>query len=228
MIKYYLVGGAVRDKILGLKSKDMDYAVEAESYDAMKADIIARGGEIFLETPQYFTIRAKLPKLGAADFVLCRKDGAYSDGRRPDSVERGTIYDDLARRDFTMNAIAEDADTGEVIDPHNGRFDIENKLISCVGSAEVRFEEDALRMLRAIRFAITKDFQIDWNIYSILKEAEFANKLKNVSVERIREELIKCFKHNTPATLIMLRTFHNIEYVIFNNPKLILIPTIQG
>src|SRR5689334_19330699 len=99
-VKLYKVGGYVRDQVLGLKSKDIDYAVEAESYDAMKNHLIEKGAKIYLEQPQYFTIRGKLNDEDA-DFVLCRKEGKYSDGRRPDTVEIGTIYDDLARRDFT-------------------------------------------------------------------------------------------------------------------------------
>lgn len=77
MACFFEVGGAVRDKLLGVQSKDIDYAVEAESFSAMRDAVIERGGKIFLETPQYLTIRAHVPKLGAADFVLCRKDGEY-------------------------------------------------------------------------------------------------------------------------------------------------------
>ncbi len=103
MVKIYLVGGSIRDQLLGLKSKDLDYAVEAGSYEEMR-DYIKENGKIFLETPEYLTIRAHLKNGEPADFVLCRKDGEYSDGRRPDKVTPGTLYDDLARRDFTVNA----------------------------------------------------------------------------------------------------------------------------
>ena len=154
--KFYEVGGAVRDEILNLPTNDLDYAVEAESYEAMREAVLERGGEIFLESPEYLTIRAKVPGIGPADFVLCRKDGAYSDGRHPDRVEPGTLLDDLARRDFTMNAMAVDIENGKLYDPHDGRKDMEAETIRCVGVAEERFEEDALRILRAIRFAITK------------------------------------------------------------------------
>jgi tRNA nucleotidyltransferase (CCA-adding enzyme) len=95
-IEYFKVGGFVRDAILGVKSKDIDYAVQAPSYEAMAADIVARGGKIFYEKPEYLTIRAKMNGEDA-DFVLCRKEGAYSDARHPDKVEPGTIDDDLAR-----------------------------------------------------------------------------------------------------------------------------------
>src|SRR6187431_1537064 len=106
MINYYLVGGYVRDEILGVQSKDIDFAVEAKSYDAMKEDILRRGMTIFQERPQFFAIRARHPQMGGVDFTLCRKDGFYSDYRHPDDVRIGDIYDDLARRDFTVNAIA--------------------------------------------------------------------------------------------------------------------------
>ena len=153
-IKFYQVGGSVRDDLLGFPSKDIDYSVEAPSFEAMKSEIVNRGGEIFLEKPEYLTIRANVPNMGACDYVLCRKDGAYYDGRRPESVEIGTIRDDLARRDFTVNAMAINED-GELIDPHGGKVDLLHKTLRCVGNAHERFSEDYLRMLRAIRFCIT-------------------------------------------------------------------------
>lgn len=192
-VKIYKVGGAVRDEILGLKSKDIDYAVEAESFDQMREEVIRRGGEIFLETPQYFTIRANIPNLGAADYVLCRKDGEYKDGRHPESVTVGDIYDDLSRRDFTMNAIAVDCETGEVIDPFNGRTDITNKIIRFVGTPFARLNEDKLRAFRAVRFAVQKQFDIDTDAeiaISALKASDF----HSVSTNRIYDELMKMFK----------------------------------
>ena len=93
MVKVFRVGGAVRDQFLNRPNKDVDFAVEAESYEAMKEYIVANGGKIYLETPEFFTIRGKIPNPGDADFVLCRKDGQYSDGRRPDSVSHGTIIE---------------------------------------------------------------------------------------------------------------------------------------
>ncbi len=77
----FLVGGAVRDEIMGRQPNDQDFAVEAESFEAMKQDIIAQGGKIFQEKPEFFTIRANMPGIKGADFVLCRKDGPSSDGR---------------------------------------------------------------------------------------------------------------------------------------------------
>lgn len=200
MAKFYLVGGFVRDQLLGVKSKDKDYTCVAPSFDAMRQAIIDRGGKIFLETPEYFTIRALVPEFGACDYVLARKESNYSDGRRPDKVEVGTLEDDLSRRDFTVNAMALD-EQGRLIDPFDGKTDLELKLLKCVGDANERFSEDSLRLLRAVRFAITKGFEFHWEIREALRNKNMIDKLRNVSSERIREELHRCFKFDTRKTL---------------------------
>ena len=197
--KFYLVGGYVRDRILGIDSKDVDYSVEADSFDHMRQEILNLGGTIFVEKPEFFTIRARIGKV-ASDFVLCRKDGFYTDGRRPDNVEPGTIYDDLARRDFTMNAIAIDEDDN-FIDPFNGITDINLRRIRCVGSPHARFTEDALRMLRAIRFAVTKNFYVDTEIDRFLSNKYSIDLLSHISEDRIREELDRMFRCSTMKTL---------------------------
>lgn len=215
----------MRDSILGIRSKDIDFSVEAESYAAMRAAIVERcGGEdaIKVEHEEFVTIRAIDPKLGGVDFVLCRKEGTYSDGRRPDSVEAGTLLDDLARRDFTMNAIAR-AEDGTLIDPFNGQADIACKLIRCVGDARQRFMEDRLRVLRAIRFSITKGFTLQMDTRAAI--SEFSD-LRGVSVERVREELLKCFECNTIATLQALDEFPLLKLTCFSG-KLFLKPTIK-
>ena len=222
-ITYFRVGGFVRDSILGVRSKDIDYAVEAPSYDAMRDDIIAQGGKIFLEKPEFQTIRAKLNG-DDADFVLCRRDGAYSDGRRPDEVFPGTIDDDLARRDFTMNAIAQRLD-GSYYDPHNGQADIEQGFIRCVGDPIERFEEDSLRLLRAMRFSISKNFDLHPSVEACLDNRRLIGLLSNVSQERIREELGKCFRANTLATLFFLERHDCLRDQIFADATLWLEPT---
>lgn len=214
MMQFYLVGGAVRDKILQTPSKDLDFAVEAPSYAAMKEEIEQRGGTIFLEKPEYLTIRAKVPGLGAADFVLCRKDGTYIDGRRPEDVEPGTLHDDLARRDFTMNAIAMDED-GDYIDPFCGAYHLEQGLIVCVGTPEERFSEDYLRMLRAIRFMVTKNMRLAPSIVTCLRDEAMVAKLADVSVERVREEMLKAFHHDTLKTLRLLEELPLVRDVVF-------------
>jgi len=227
-VKVYRVGGCVRDELLGLQSKDIDFAVEAGSYEEMVAWIKQRG-DIYLETPEYFTVRAHLDGKPPADFVLCRKDGHYSDGRRPDKVEVGTILDDLARRDFTMNAIAVNEDTGEYIDPFKGREAIADKQIVCVGRPEDRFHEDALRMLRAIRFAVTKGFMIHYKVMMALDNIALAERLAtNVSDERKREELHKCFMHDTLKTLWFLDRYNLVSKACFKSGKIRLMPTMRS
>jgi tRNA nucleotidyltransferase (CCA-adding enzyme) len=227
MAKFYQVGGSVRDGLLEIKSKDIDYAVEASSFEAMRAAIVDRGGEIFLETPQYFTIRARVPGLGACDFVLCRKEGIYHDGRHPTSVTPGTIYDDLARRDFTVNAIAR-AENGDVIDPYDGVGHlIVDQMLKCVGSAKERFSEDGLRILRAIRFSLTKDLMMDDEIWSCLVDEDYCiDRLQGVSAERVREELHKCFAFNTNETLELFDHFLKLRKFLFKS--MWLEPTFKG
>lgn len=232
MIKFYKVGGCVRDKFLNRKSKDIDYSVEAPSYEDMKAEIINRGGTIYLENPEYLTLRANVPNMGACDYVLCRKDGEYIDGRRPESVEHGTIYDDLARRDFTMNAIAEDED-GNFIDPFNGIRAINERMIETVGWVGDRFREDGLRILRALRFSITLGFNFHGDIYRFLlsDNVDMDSYLGGVSVERIREELYKMFMHCTLDSLVMLEKYPNVRYAIFDSDvfnDLRLMPTLKA
>lgn len=223
-IKFYKVGGYVRDQIMGVKSKDIDYAVEAPSYEAMR-DYIAARGKIYQERPQYFTVRAKLNGEDC-DYVLCRKEGAYSDGRRPDEVSMGTIRDDLARRDFTCNAIALD-EQDNIIDPFLGQLDIQHRLIRCVGKAEDRFKEDSLRLLRALRFCITKNFTLTLDIHHCLDSQVMIDRLANCSVERIREELFKCFSYNTVATFELLQKYDKLFRFIFAGGDLYLVPTLR-
>jgi tRNA nucleotidyltransferase (CCA-adding enzyme) len=205
-ITMFEVGGCVRDSLLGLDPKDIDFAVEAESFDVMREHLINEGFEIFREEPHFLTIRARFPRdhsgfaSTAADFVLCRSDGDYSDGRRPDNVSIGNLAADLSRRDFTVNAIARGLD-GNLIDPHGGQKDIEKRLIRCVGSTKDRLTEDALRALRAIRFSITKDFYIDHEILEALNSAWLPPLVAKVSKERRVEELKKCFKTDVLRTI---------------------------
>jgi tRNA nucleotidyltransferase (CCA-adding enzyme) len=229
MIKVFQVGGSVRDMMLGVLSKDIDYAVEASSYEDMRTYILSRtDSKIYLETPQYFTIRAHVDKLGDADFVLCRKDGIYSDARRPDTVEVGTIFDDLSRRDFTMNAIAINMDNGELLDPYKGQNDIDSGIIRCVRKAKDRFEEDALRMLRALRFAITKNMTLDIDIMAALGDSHLLGLLKNsISQDRKKDELMKMFKKDTFKTLELLRFYPEIKKVLFEDQPLWLEPTLK-
>jgi tRNA nucleotidyltransferase (CCA-adding enzyme) len=224
--KYYLVGGAVRDQLLGVPSKDLDYAVEAESFEAMVEDIQSRGGEIFLAKPEFLTVRAKIPgHKVAADYVLCRTESFYEDGRRPSSVTIGTIYDDLARRDATVNAIALDEE-GKLIDPYDGAGDLKLKIYKAVGDARERYSEDYLRLLRAMRFSITRGFSLHYDICLCLRDLEVISGIQKVSKERIYEELRKCFEFDTVATIKFLDNFKELKKVIFEDCGIRLLPRI--
>jgi tRNA nucleotidyltransferase (CCA-adding enzyme) len=216
MIKAYQVGGCVRDSLLGVQSKDIDYAVEAPSYEAM-VEWIKERGKIFLESPQFWTVRAHLVGGQPADYVLCRKDGLYSDGRRPDSVEPGTLLDDLARRDFTVNAMALDEETQTIIDPYDGQKDLKKMFLRCVGQTEDRFREDALRMLRALRFSLTRGFCLSFDIIRALENKELCDLLStNVSSDRKRDEMYRCFAYDTVATMDTLSAYPLLTQAIFN------------
>ena len=249
-MEMFEVGGCVRDEILGIPSKDIDFTVviekneilgDTDPFVAMAGELRRQGFEIFLETPEFLTIRARFPRFSngsgfvmrqahsgmTADFVLARKETTYSDGRRPDAVEPGTLLDDLARRDFTMNAIAKDH-TGNLIDPFNGRKDIADKVIRAVGNARKRIiGEDALRGLRAIRFAVQKGFTIDDEVCGVLGSAEFKRALRSVSTERQREELDKMFKIDTIHSLWLIDVF-KLQDALFDNTGLRLMPTMKG
>lgn len=218
MVKIYLVGGQVRDKVMHellgttlVETNDIDVAVEASSYAEMRQYVLDQGGDIKVESPQFFTIRALTNWNGhrvPVDYTICRKESGYEDGRHPTSVQVGTIEEDLARRDLTINAMAIDVETGKLIDPYGGREDIQQRVIKCCGDVETRCSEDYLRVLRILRFSITLGFKIAPDTETILYHPRYIRELFNsVSDERIREEFTKMFKKNTDKTIDAL-----IEY----------------
>lgn len=238
IFRYYEVGGHVRDRLLGVDSKDIDYVAVPDFekltknssienvFDLLVEDIKLRGYEIYLITPRAYTIRAKMAA-GAlvVDFVLARKETGYVEGTRDPIVVPGTLQDDLARRDFTVNAIARDVLTGELIDPFKGQEDIKKKLLRTPIDGSITFSDDPLRLLRAVRFAITKGFSIDHNIQRMLHSFDYYNKFDVVSEERIREELYKCFTFDTLRTLNYLSEFSKLRNHIFEQTNLWLKPT---
>lgn len=241
MFKFYEVGGKVRDHYLGLTSKDIDFvAVPDEdilpaigtiqiAFELLVKYLEEQGFEIFLKTPEMFTIRAKFPKTHknfgiTADFVLARKELNYEEGTRRPVIVPGTLLDDLTRRDFTVNAIAIDED-GKVYDPFNGRNDILKKVLRTPIKADITFADDPLRLLRAMRFAVTKGFSISTDIDMIIRYFDYWNKFHVVSEERIREELYKCFKANTHKTLMYFETYKNLRDYVFKRTTLWLKPT---
>jgi poly(A) polymerase len=237
MPKIYKVGGCVRDKFLGVNSKDIDFTFVLDNlnqtveqgFDQMTQFLQKEGYTIFLSTPDCFTIRAKFPKDHkneglVADFVMARKEIGYIKGTRKPILELGTLYDDLLRRDFTLNAMAED-DDGEIIDYFEGRKHLEEGLLITPQDPKITLLDDPLRLLRAIRFSITKNFEISPEIISAGVSKEVLDKLeKVVSQERIREELTKCFKADTLLTIEILLKIPTLMERIFKN-GLWLIPT---
>lgn len=245
-MKIYLVGGAVRDKLLGIESKDLDYTVVIpfgnlttveEGFLMMKDYMEKEGFEIFLETPEMFTIRARFPKdhknAGTtADFVLARKEVGYVEGTRRPILELGSLHDDLERRDFTVNAMAED-ENGNLIDPFDGQTDLQNKLLVTPLDPEVTFMDDPLRTLRALRFSITKGMNTTYEIRQAMRNPAVLKKMKEVvSKERIREELEKMFKHDTIRTMKVLsdadeRYFYGLLDVCFGDGEMWIKPTMK-
>ena len=198
--KAYIVGGCVRDMILhtlecsdnaGLKS-DLAYQNLPSDYDIATSALPSEVIKLFPRTIptglKHGTISV-IYKSEVYEISTFRIEGTYSNKRAPDSVRFTTELElDLQRRDFTMNALAYSPQTG-LIDKVNGLRDIINRKIMCVGEAYLRFNEDALRILRALRFAATLDFEIESHTDSALREC--AKNLCSISKERIRDELTK-------------------------------------
>jgi tRNA nucleotidyltransferase (CCA-adding enzyme) len=194
--KAYVVGGCVRDSILGIKPHDWDIAT-----DAYPSDIKALFKKTVDTGIRHGTITV-IENSDSFEVTTFRIDGDYSDNRRPDKVEfTDLLENDLARRDFTINAIAYHPEIG-FIDPFGGIKDIEKRMINSVGNPDERFSEDALRMLRAVRFSAQLDFSISDDILkSITKNSSL---IKNVSHERILEELTKILISTNPLKFKLL------------------------
>jgi tRNA nucleotidyltransferase/poly(A) polymerase len=228
-MQIYLVGGAVRDSLLGLESKDLDYVMVLdniditveEGYQIMKKYMLEQGFDIFLETPEMFTIRARFPKSHknegiTGDFVLARKEVGYIEDTRRPKLELGTLYDDLIRRDFTVNAMAQD-DEGNIIDYFGGNEDLQCTILNSPQPAEIMLLDDPLRLLRALRFSITKKMDISIELKNAMKLQSVIQKLdKVVSQERIREELNKMFKYNSIKTMELLIEQDKQSYGLLN------------
>lgn len=219
MFTFFEVGGCVRDSLLGLTSKDVDFSVVAQpglfqdaasAFEALESDLAQQGFKIFESRPEFLTIRAQVPlghvlreRTNVADFVLARKDGPYSDGRRPDFVLPGTLQDDIFRRDFSINALARNT-RGEIIDLVGGVDDLESQTLRFVGNSLERVSEDGLRVMRCFRFFITKGFNVAEETWAVCTSEFGAEMLSRVSAERVREELNKMFRANTLHSLRLL------------------------
>ena len=217
MPKLFKVGGCVRDTFLGIDSKDIDFTFVLDNlnqtveqgFTDMETWMIERGFKIFLSTPDMFTIRAKFPKGDpneglVADFVMARKEIGYVEGTRRPIISLGTLHDDLIRRDFTVNAIAMSED-GQIIDPFMGVDDIKKKILITPLDPIITLMDDPLRLIRALRFAITKNFKISQEILDAMKQPALMEKLQlTVSGERIREEIVKMMAADTPKAFRLL------------------------
>lgn len=192
--KAYLVGGAVRDIFLKKEASDWDIATNASPQDVMKLFkfVVPTGIE-----HGTVTVHFKGTEIEVTTF---RTEAGYSDGRHPDLVNyAATIKEDLARRDFTMNAIAVSLKDGLIVDPYGGRKDISKKIIRTVGNAHERFMEDGLRPVRAIRFACRLGFCIEKQTYSELFKDEIQKKVSSISMERFRDEFVKIMQTKKPS-----------------------------
>lgn len=194
----FLVGGGVRDLLLGKKTDNWDFTTNAKPEEILKLF-----PQAFYHN-KYGTVTVPIKKDSKTYFFEVtpfRKEGKYSDFRHPDKIEwADTVEEDLARRDFTINAMAYDGE--KIIDPFGGREDLRNKLIRAVGDPDKRFSEDALRLLRAVRFASQLGFQIEPETYkSIVKNAPLIQK---ISWERIRDEFFKILQSPYSADGILV------------------------
>ena len=197
----WVVGGCVRDTLRGERVNDWDVATTA-----LPAKVQKTFRKVIPTGIDHGTVTV-LWKGEGFEVTTLRGEGTYSDGRRPDNVVFvGDIDQDLARRDFTVNAIAYDPVDGHVVDPFGGLTDMKHKVLRAVGNPSKRFQEDGLRILRGARFVATLGFELEEDT-----EAAFGGALdtfRKVSPERVREEWLKAMKANAPSRAfeVMRRT----------------------
>jgi len=217
----YAVGGCVRDSILGREPGDWDITTSAKPHE-VKA-IFRRTVDTGI---QHGTVTVMLGKTGY-EVTTYRVDGVYEDSRHPKQVSfTASLEEDLKRRDFTINAMAYNHRTG-LVDIFDGIGDIGRKVIRCVGDASERFDEDALRMLRAVRFSAQLGFEIEKNTAAAVRAK--ADSLKKISAERIQAELVKLLVSDNPdyihkayelgITKVILPEYDAITGVAQNTPN---------
>lgn len=188
----WIVGGCTRDLLLQRPVHDWDLATDARPDDVIKVfrRVIPTG-------IQHGTVTVMIGRTGF-EVTTLRGEGAYSDGRHPDSVTFvGDLVEDLARRDFTINAIALDPRSGELTDPFGGQDDLQARLIKAVGEPERRFSEDGLRLMRAARFSAVLGFDIEPSTLAAMGTC--VETLAKVSMERVRDELLKTLAAPRPS-----------------------------
>jgi poly(A) polymerase len=184
----YLVGGSVRDRLLGRPTQDLDYTTDARPPQIKRLLKRAGAESIFAVGEKFGTIGANFGDTTVE--VTTYRSEQYERGSRKPSVEFGdSLLGDLSRRDFTINALAQDTRTGELVDPFGGRLHLEARLIRAVGEAADRFADDPLRLLRAIRLAVQLGFTIESSTREAM--AARAGSLAEISRERIAQEMAK-------------------------------------
>jgi poly(A) polymerase/tRNA nucleotidyltransferase (CCA-adding enzyme) len=207
----YLVGGCVRDLFLNRTPKDWDVTTNAKPEEIQKVF-----PDSFYEN-DFGTVGVKTesedPTLAVIEVTPYRTESGYSDKRRPDSVAFGdSLEEDLARRDFTINALALDESKGHLIDPYKGQKDMESKVLRTVGVAAERFEEDALRLLRAIRLMAEMGLALESETAEAI--ALKAPNLKHISRERVRDEFIRILNSKEPMmALTVAQQLGLLEYI---------------
>ena len=190
----FVVGGAVRDAVLGSVPDDWDVTTNAMAEQVKEC--FDRHFDTGIKHGTVTVVMDKKP----VEVTTYRIDGEYRDNRRPESVNfTSDIKEDLKRRDFTVNAMAYNDESG-LVDLYGGAEDLKNKIIRCVGDADRRFNEDALRILRAIRFAARLGFKVEEKTFNSIKKNRHL--LKNISEERIQTELIKMLMTNDDLHLL--------------------------
>ena len=194
----YVVGGCVRDLLLGLQPTDYDITTNALPGQTQQ---VFQQMRVIETGKKHGTITVWIDNM-PLEITTYRIDGDYSDNRRPDAVRfTRNLEEDLARRDFTINAMAYNEQFG-IVDKFNGLEDLQKRIIKTVGNSDERFEEDGLRMIRAIRFSSKLGFSIDENtLKSIYKNAYI---IKNISIERINDEFTKNLVSDNPQNIILL------------------------
>ena len=197
--KAYLVGGAVRDMLMGKEPHDWDVTT-----DATPEQVMSIFRKVIPTGIAHGTVTVHFMK-NEIEVTTFRTESDYSDGRHPDKVEyTGNIEEDLSRRDFTINAIASYLGDGTITDPFHGRDDIKRKIIRTVGNPLERFSEDGLRPVRAVRFSAQLGFEIERETLKAISEPEILKKTSGISLERFRDELLKLMKAEKPSAGLKL------------------------
>ena len=213
-LEVYVVGGYVRDHLLGLEDKDIDVLVMGDGVQFAKSVARRLGINAVVAYEKFGTAMLPLEN-GKMEFVTARKEQYSPDSRNP-VVSTGTLQDDLRRRDFTINAIAVSLNKerfGEVVDPLSGREDLERRLLRTPLDPSTTFDDDPLRILRAIRFAAQLEFEIQDVTRAAIKD--FKGRLSIVSQERITDEFMKILRTRKPSVGLRLMFDTGVLHIVF-------------